>query len=296
MSFAIGLRFYRIAFRKKTGRSLEGAAPEDTFDFFEEFFASKANPTVETSEPRTWFIEVQNTEVQRVVHGYINYGTHGFESRFKDVRTRKEKYRRKSTDLEEIPLYFQLWAPEETSFALMAFQSFQGRSCVMFVRAAMISDFEKRFPDYTLIFSAIMPAASFLDSAPVKTITFHKPMALSDRADRYLLGKRVDEIDYEVVLRARKRGSALSTYKDLRDRFKGNSGFVTFEGQQFESVKADIKMGGKRRTVGIYGSGYDAGLIDVSDQVQRSPSGHPTFESITTEVNSLMDEFFNGMN
>ncbi len=56
----------------------------------------------------------------------INYGTHGFESRLKDVKTRREKYKRESTDLEEIPLYFQIWSPSSSQYAIIAFQSFQG--------------------------------------------------------------------------------------------------------------------------------------------------------------------------
>ncbi|WP_063980588.1 hypothetical protein [Bradyrhizobium sp.] len=299
MSFAIGLRFYRIGVRRKADKTQmkvgPGAVPCDLFEFFEHFLKKKTVPTVETSEPRTWFFEEKASNFERMVHGYINYGTHGFESKFKDVKTRKEKYLRKATDLEEIPLYFQLWSPDDTKFALMAFQSFQGRSCVTFVRTSLISEFEKGYPEYSLSFAAVTPAASFLDASPVKTVTFLKPKALKDRADKYLLGAPVDEVEYELTLKAKKRGSSLSTFRDLRKRFVDQKGYVTFEGQQFESVKADIKVGGKRRTVGVYGSGYDAGLIDVSDQVKRSPSGHPTFESIATEVDDLMEEFYDGI-
>ncbi|MDB5616212.1 hypothetical protein [Tardiphaga sp.] len=299
MSFAIGLRFYRVGVRRKADKTFMvvgvGATPCDLLEFAESFVTAKATPTVETSESRTWFFETHESNGDRVLHGYINYGTHGFESKFKDVKTRKEKYNRKATDLEEIPLYFQIWAPDETKYALMAFQSFQGRSCVTFVRTAMTADFEKQYPEYTLTFAAVAPAASMLDMAPVKTVTFLKPRALKDKADKYLLGRPIDEVEYEVTLRARRRGSSISTYKELRTRFDDQKGFVTFEGQQFEGVKADVKIGSKRRTVGVYGSGYDAGLIDVSDDVNRAPSGHPTFESICAEVDGLMDEFYAGM-
>lgn len=137
-----------------------------------------------------------------MLHGYINYGTHGFESKFKDVKTRKEKYSRKATDLEEIPLYFQLWAPDDSKLALIAFQSFQGRSCVTFVRIAMMADFEKQHPEYALTFAVVAPAAAMLANAPVRTVTFVKPMVSKDKADRYLLGRSVDEVEYEVTLRA----------------------------------------------------------------------------------------------
>lgn len=300
MPFAIGLRFYRIRIRKKGEKEPmkvgPGAEPCDLFDFASGFVARKREPTVEIDDQRTWFFEPRATNSIRVVHGYINYGTHGFESKFKDVKTRKEQYKRKATDLEEIPLYFQIWVPSDSDFALMAFQSFQGRSCVSWVRSSMIKDFEDQYPGYGMTFRVVASTSSFLDPAPVKTVTFLKPRTTQDKADRYFLGRHIDEIDYEVTLRARKRGSALSTYKELRDRFSSvDGGFVEFEGQEFESIKADVAMGRKRRTVGVFGSGYEAGLFDISEQVQRYPSGHPVFESIESEVDGLMEDFYGGV-
>lgn len=271
-----------------------GEEPCDLIDFASDFAVRKKEPTVETSEQRTWFFEPVVTNSIRTVHGYINYGTHGFESKFKDVTTRKQKYLRKASDLEEIPLYFQIWVPSNSEFTLMAFQSFQGRSCVSFVRSAMIKEFEERHPGYAMTFRVVASTASFLDTAPVKAVTFFKPRTVKDKADRYLLGRPADDVEYEVTVRARKRGSALSTYKELRDRFPSD-GVVEFDGHEFDGVKADVKMGRKRRTVGIYGSGLDAGLIDVSEDVKRQPSGHPVFESIENEVDSIMEDFYKGM-
>lgn len=54
-------------------------------------------------------------------------------------------------------------------------------------------------------------------------------------------------------------------------------------------------MGSKRRTVGLFGSGIDAGFIDVSDNVRRDKSGHPSFAGITAEVDELMEELYGGL-
>ncbi|MDR6664281.1 hypothetical protein [Rhizobium sp. 1399] len=296
MSFTIGLRFYRISIRKKGEKTpLEmgaGCTPCDFLDYVSDFVARRIEPTVEVATQRTWFFEPIATPSIRVVHGYINYGTHGFESKFKDVRTRKQKYKREATDLEEIPLYFQMWAPSASKYALMAFQSFQGRSCINYVRSAMIADFANRYPDFQLSFIIVAPSSSFLADAPVKSVTFMKPRVGSDRFDR-VLGKQMDEVDYEVTVRAKRRGGMISSYKDLGKLVgPGDNGFVFFDGHSYEGVKADVKIGGKRRVVGVYGSGMDAGLIDVSENVKRDGSGHPTLHSIQTEVDSLMEDFY----
>ena len=178
----------------------------------------------------------------------------------------------------------------------MAFQSFQGRSCVTFVQAAMLKDFGELYPDYSISFSVLAPGDSLMDAVPVKSVTFMRPRMANDRADQYWLGKRFDELRYEITVRAQKRGGILTSYKDLKKILPaGQEGFVEFDGQDFEEVKADVIFGRKRRMVGVFGSGQDAGLIDVSDCVTRDASGHPTFDSIASEANKLMEEFYSGI-
>ncbi|MDW9598135.1 hypothetical protein GOA86_07015 [Sinorhizobium meliloti] len=300
MSFAIGLRFYRIAVRKKGQKEPldigPGSDPCDLLDYIEDFVARKTEPTDEGDAFRTWFFEPRDTNSIRTVHGYISYGTHGFESKFKDVKTKKPKYQRQSTDLEEIPLYFQFWVPSDAKYALVSFQSFQGRSCVSFVQGAITSDFQKRYPDYLLTFRVLAPSNAVSDVAPVKAVTFLKPKEFSDRADRSWLGKKIEELSYEVTVRARKRGAMIGTFKELEKLLPANgSGFVEFDGAAYESVRADVKIGKKRRVIGVFGSGGDAGLIDITENVKKDKSGHPTFESLTAEVDSLMETFFDGI-
>lgn len=296
MPFAIGLRFYKIEIRHKAGKEPldvgPGGQPCDLFDFFEHFVEQKSDPTEEQSEPRSWFFEKIQTNSIRTIHGYINYGTHGFESKLKDVKTKKEKYSRLSTDLEEIPLYFQIWVPSGSTSAFVCFQSFQGRSCVSFVRNAAGAYFKKNYPDYMMSFSIIVPASALIDDAPVKAVTFSRRVKSNDKADGHLLGKQVEELDFELSIKSRKRGGFFSTYGELKNSFKvdGDGQFILFEGDHYERVKADVKFGNRRRMIGLFGSGLDAGLIEVSDKVKRSKSGHPIFESIANEVDEWLED------
>jgi len=299
MSLAIGLRFYRLTIRRKGDNKPlpvgPGSTPCDLYEYVGSFVKRRTDPTEETAEPRTWYFEKKAANSIRAVHGYLHYGTHGFESKLKDAKTKKPKYERQSSDLEEIPLYFQIWSPSDAEYGIMAFQSFGGRSCVTFVRTAMMKDFVKAYPGYTLSFKTLVPAQSVIEEAPVKTITFVKPKRSSDRAER-MLGRPVDEVDYQLIVKAKRRGGMLATFKDLRSLLKEDkNGFVEFDGREFEGVTADVKMGRKRRTVGLFGSGIDAGLIDVSENVSRDKSGHPKFSSITDEVDDLMEEMYGNL-
>ncbi|MES0098505.1 hypothetical protein, partial [Mesorhizobium sp. M0019] len=107
---------------------------------------------------------------------------------------------------------------------------------------------------------------------------------------------KIDEIALQVSVRAKGRGSYISRYKDIRSHLTPDAhGLVEFDGHNFESVTAELQLGRKKRTVGIYGPGLDAGLIDVSEDVKRLPSGHPEYNSIAAQVDELMEEFHEGM-
>lgn len=300
MAFTIGVRIYRISVRKKGSTDPLEIGPEgspcDFLEYATDFVNRKVVPTTDVDAQRTWFFEPVKTNSIRTIHGYINYGTHGFESKFKDVETKEEKYQRQATDLEEIPLYFQIWVPSSSKTAFIAFQSFQGRSCIGQVQKSLSADFQKTYPDFFITFKVIAPASAIQDTAAVKSVTFLRPRKFADAADSYFLGKKVDEYHYETTIRAKKRGGMLATYKDLKTAMKPDEGgFVEFEGESYEGVKADVDIGKKRRVVGIYGSGIDAGLIDVTENIKKDKSGHPTLESISAEVDSLMEDFFDGI-
>lgn len=301
MPFAIGLRFYKISLRRRGQKNNlvigPGGEPCDLHDFMEDFVARRGDPTVETTEPRVWFFDRKPTNSPRTIHGYISYGTHGFESKFEDLKTRKEKYSRQSSDLEEIPLYFQIWVPDDSTCAMMAFQSFLGRSCVTFVRNALMKDFQHKFPNYIMLFNVVAPAGSVMDERPVKSLTFSRRRSRTDNADAYLLGKKIDEVEVDVSIRAKRRGSYISTFKEIKTMVDGSSGdqIVSFDGDRYESVTAEVQFGRKRRIVGIFGYGIDAGLIEASDKVKRQKSGHPVFDDIADEVDDIMSEFYSGI-
>ncbi|MGV1869708.1 hypothetical protein [Agrobacterium rosae] len=300
MAFAIGLRFYKITIKKKGDEQLPemgpGGDPCDFIEFVKEFVSQKEEPTDEKEAQRTWYFEPLGTESLRTEHGYISYGTHGFESKIKDRKTRKPKYLRQTDDLEEVPLYFQFWCPSDATCAFAAFQSFQGRSCVSFVQKSMCDVFKSKFPEYSLRFTVLAPASAINDEAPVKALTFTRPKQFSDSADKSWFDKSLDEVDYEITVRAKKRNSILARFKDLKEMLPlDGEGFVEFDGSAYEGVRADVKFGKKRRVIGVFGSGGDAGLIDVTDTVETDGNGHPSLQSLVQETDTLMETFYAGV-
>jgi len=301
MSFSIGLRFYKITIRRKRdeqplpiGPSCE---PVDLYDFLSDFISRKQAPTEEVEELRTWYFEPKPTPSIRTLHGYLHYGTHGFESKLKDNKTKKEKYKRLSTDVEEVPLYYQFWVPSGSDFAIFGFQSFAGRSCINFVRSSITKSFSYQFENHLIAFKAIIPANAGLGDAPVKSIVLRRSSNRADKSDTYRLGRHATNVEIDLTVRARGRNSFLGTYKELKGFLSGEEGsqVVEFDGEEYTSARADVKFGGRRRIVGVFGSGVDAGVIEASDKVKRGPDGHPVFDSIASEVDQLMEDFYAGI-
>ncbi|MCJ8518997.1 hypothetical protein ABID21_001903 [Pseudorhizobium tarimense] len=300
MPFAIGLRFYRIHVHKNNDRTpIKFAAGEegDPYKFLSDFVSARTSPTEEVQ--RSWFFTPKPSAL-RTIHGVVNYGTHGFESKLIDVKTKKHNYQRKATDLEEIPLYFQFWLPEGERYGFAAFQSFQGRSCINFITKAADEAYAKAFKGHRLAFHKLLAGDlrdGGLGSAPVKELRLLKRDVPKDKADKYLNGTSLDEVEYEVTLRAKRRRS-LGIFNDFkRMAGKGQKPAVfTMDGVDFDEVKANVEFAGRRRMVGIFGSGTDAGVIEVSDKVARGSDGHPVFQSIADEVDELMETFFDAVN
>ena len=303
MGFAIGLRIYAISILRKSDAKpmrISAKTGADNFNlhsYFSDYVANKTAFVDREDIQRSWFLEAYGRTTSNPISGYIRYGTYGFESKLIDTKTKKENYKRKATDLEEIPLYFQLWAPEGSAQGFAVMQSFQARSCITLVFNDIIEDFSRKFPNYEMRIKKTMPddyRGTALSSAPVKKITYTTKNIPEDKADRYLKGAKPDTAKIEISIKARRNKNlgALSDYLMGTSTSEQSTTAIVYDGIEFEEAKADIELAGRRRTVGIIGYNSDAGTIEVSDAVKFGQNGHPIFESIDKEACTIVQALF----
>ncbi|MBY3504007.1 MULTISPECIES: hypothetical protein [Rhizobium/Agrobacterium group] len=297
MAFSIGLRVYQVTvYREKDKAPLkltEDGSATDLFSFLLDFVGKRGVASDREDLQRSWFMEQRGTPSSESIQGYVNYGTYGFESNLVDRKTKKNNYRRKPGDLEEIPLYFKFWMPKGESFGLAAFQSFQARSCVQLVVGSASEMFSTKYKGYRLWFRKLMPEdvkSSALYSAPVKQFTFVKKTLPQTKEDRYLFDVDPDEVEFEVSIKA-KRKRSLGTFLSFKEKAGQSSSLLKYDGIQFDEAKAEITVGKKRRTVGVLGYNSDAGVIELSDSVQLGSDGHPNYESIRLETDAIFKDF-----
>lgn len=299
MASAIGLRGYLITAHKKGDRSLlpfnskelNTAPPK----FFTDFVAGHTAAIQHAEKERSWYFEEREEDGEGNSKGYTHYGTFGFESNFVDSKTKKKNYRRKVDDTEEIPLFYEFWRPEKRNFCFAAFQSFQGRSCIGLVMDQAKEEFAAINPGCVLKYQKLLPSEGSIlySKAPVRRLRLIKRNAPHDVTDRYL-GRRVPEkVNFEVRV-STNRNKILGSFGEVTGALrKSDSGLVLHDGIEFSEVYADVKIGGKYRPVGVFGSDTNAGVIDITEDIKRGTDGHPTYKSLSEQCDKILLDFFN---
>lgn len=302
MASAIGLRGYLITAHKKGDRALLPFNSKDLNiappQFFTNFVAGHAAVVQNAEKERSWYFEVRENDGVGNSKGYTHYGTFGFESNFVDSKTKAKNYRRKIDDIEEIPLFYELWQPEKKNFCFAAFQSFQGRSCIGLVMDQAQEEFAALNPGYVLKYQKLLPSegSSLYGTAPVKRLRLIKRNAPQDLTDRYLGKKVPDKVNFEVRL-STNRNKVLGSFGEITSALKkSDAGLVLHEGIEFTEAYADVKIGGKYRPVGVFGSDSNAGVIDITEDIARGSDGHPTYDSLTEQCDKILLDFFNVLN
>lgn len=298
MPAAIGLRVYKAAvFKRGTKEKVPVPSSELSHGreaFLSSFAQSHGEANDDAANERSWHFIEEESPLGYNSKGHIKYGTYGFESQFIDNLTRAEKFSRSRTDVEIIPLYYEIWTPSEADYSLLVFQSFQGRSCVTLVLQAMQKKFEQYNSGYALRFSKLMPAgiaSTRYADAPVKKLTLIKRRVPADAIQSYS-GPPNKPLDFEYAFRARRNGY-LGSLHDITDSIEKNAdGVIIFDGIEFDDAVADIQIGRKRMPVGVFGANGDTGAIDITSEVTFGIDGHPTYESLSAVSDGVIQTFY----
>lgn len=213
------------------------------------------------------------------IYGVIRYGSTGVASDIVDAETDCVRLRREKVDVEVIPLYFCFYTPSGEDTWYLATQSFGGRSCsTSFNRA--FRDFASDRTENSIMVQKVMPMDEMdLARNPVQKLTLIRrhvpPEGFQDQ-----FGNLSKELMMSLSIKINGRGS-LGRLEDIRDRIADRSDVaLVHEGIEFEEVQATVRVGSTYRKVGIIGASNNAGVVDVSDLVERDDDDFPEFESI----------------
>lgn len=298
MSSSISLRVYLITLQRRGDRTrlpfneLPGTDPIPAL--INRFVATFSSITEDHDKERSWHFEESAPGTHGSSKGVIHYGTFGFESNLVDTRTRKRKYKRRTTDSEVIPLFYEFWRPSKASHIFVVFQSFQGKSCVNLVLSKLQEFFQESYEDYRFVFKKLIPNDSsdnVYRNNKVQKLTLIKNSISTDLADQLTGARPSEPVKLEISLIAKRKGT-VGIFKTITQGIKSSgTSIITHDGIDFDEANAMVRVGSKTRAVGIFGGTSEAGVIDLSDTVKRGPNGHPDFASICEESDDILKDF-----
>ncbi len=298
MASAISLYIYRIKIFEVNGRRQldfdDSRLNETMFDFLKNFVSKYEVIKEDHERQRTWFFDPPKAINDAEIHGYIRYGTFGFESELFDTKSKKKQYDRKATDFEQIELYYQFWLPDGENYGLIAFQTFSGRSCISYVREALNDYFKSTNAGLALRSDKIAPQnvarASFAD-AVVKQVRMIKRSSSNDLANLHGASKRPSEVEIEVKVTA--RNGSFGKFGALDPKLlRANAGVFSIGSGPFEKATAAVELNGKLRHIGVFGDSGNVGAFDVTEDVTFGSNGHPTFDSIDQIADDILSDVY----
>ncbi|MCO4090939.1 MAG: hypothetical protein HEQ34_03175 [Sphingorhabdus sp.] len=303
MTHAVGIRTYQIFITRKKIHDfvqLDDSELKTSFgEFVEKFILDRSVSTNHQEHEKSWGIIEKKQGTGGNSRGLISYGRYGYAASLRDANTGVENYKRKRSDAETLNLYYQFWLPDDEKFALAAFSSFSGRSCISLIFEQMKSAFESVNPDFLLKFHRLMPSGTsekLYAGKPVKSLTLVTRRPPRDLADALFRG-RTQKVGQMTLKISSSRNGNLGILSDLIDGLPSDSSnVILYEGIEFEQATASIKIGDEVRPVGVFGAHSDVGVIDVTESVIKDEEGVPTFESLEAEANKILKVIYETLN
>ena len=295
MTHAVGLRTYQLfisrerelGFVDPRDENLAMPLPELLIDFVQQHAASS---NLDEHE-KTWAISQINGDSNGNTVGQIAYGRYGYAATLKNIRTGKVTHRRGRNESEELHLYYRIWLPEQERFALAAFESFSGKSCITLFVDALKEFFTKRNPGFSLRVRRLMPtgaSASVYAGRAVKNLTLVSRKPPNDIADQLFAGKAQSTKRMSVTVHSA-RNSALGTFSDLISGLpQDSSGVIVYDGVEFDQAIAHVRIGRELKPVGVFGANSDVGVIDITESVGKDADGLPIFNDVDREALKVM--------
>lgn len=302
MTHAVGLRTYQIFIVR--GREAKYVRPDDEGlstslpDVISQFVSKFAKANTVDAQEKTWGMNEISSDKPGNSVGTVAYGRYGYAATLKDISTGEETYRRSRNESEELNLYYRFWLPDGEKFALAAFESFSGKSCISLIFDALKDFFESLNSGFGLRIRRLMPAGAserIYAGRPVKNLTLISRKPPSDIADQLFAGKAKSTRRMSITMHSARNG-VLGTFEDLMAGLPHDgSGVIVHDGIEFDQATAHVKIGDETKPVGVFGASSEVGVIDITESVNKDGDGLPIFASIDSEAIKVLQAIYETM-
>lgn len=228
------------------------------------------------------------------VYGMIESGEFGQAQDFVEVQTKKVTYYKKKTEAGLTPFFIRLAPTKNPQSAVLICQKVKNYGVKSELNEALGSALIKCDKDWVLRVEKIVPSQlinRYLNDGEVKNIrliSHEKPSDIAEELSQLADDEKTSVV--EMVIRA-KRGKNFG--QELLGFIKDDkplTGLLTLPQMQCDEIKADVEIGGKRKTLNLTNMRKIGAMIDITDQVALDAKGHPTLVSLLDISGDLIED------
>lgn len=234
-------------------------------------------------------LEVKKVKHQkRQIEGLLEGGHYGSESEIRNLdKWKNVAYRKRIRDVDMNPFYFLFDLPEGKELGFLILQSTGAEGVQTLLEGMLHEEFVKEFPNDRIRYHRIVPDAlrKELEKAPVSEIRLLRHSMPKDLAIAIgPKGSKQASGTMTLLMKFHEDGAiAPEAARAFFGKGRGTEKVLELEGLEFpyDSVKIKVKFNGKEHTMDLANPDRLRASFDVTDEIQRSRTGQPTFESLS---------------
>jgi hypothetical protein len=233
------------------------------------------------------------------ISAFLERGEYGITSDLLDVRKKIVRYQRSVDDAEMMPFYFLAAIPADGNRGVVAFQIESNSS----IRAQFKIGFEdylrQKCGDCDLELEKLVPdqmVQEYVRNERVAKLRFLKIKVPSDISEVFRGANLEEDATIELQVKA-KPGSDLRLAKRINSILSGRrevSEFVQIRGFDYDAVKVEFNVHGKRRTIDLSNRNNFRADYDISDRAVII-DGHPTFASVDPIAREIVRDIMDSL-
>jgi hypothetical protein len=234
---------------------------------------------------------------KRHIEGLVQIGQYGSESEIRNLDHWTEvAYKKLVRDVDLQPFYFLFDIPEGKNLGLLLVQRTGVEGVQAVLDEALHESFVGDYPDHRLKMAQLVPDKLLrqLQSEDTKLTEIKFIRHDIARDITTVLGPAGTEQTagtMELIVRP-KQPVIARAFRQFVDRNRGTGSILELEETrfQYDNVKIKVEIDGKERTMDLADPKKIRATFDITADVKFSPTGHPTFKSISDVAMELLED------
>jgi hypothetical protein len=239
---------------------------------------------------------------QRTLRGILEGGEYGYATTIRDVTARKKVLDKKRDHADMFRFYFLLSLPKQRTKGILLIQKIGALGVVTPLKIALQDALAAKCPGYNVHIRQLSTQGifdRFLDKGDLRKIRFIRFKVPKAIEDAYAGGHGEIHGITELVIKI--SGIAGMPFGKAIRKFqegKGKLGDIIELGDDHfdaDTIKMELSVGGKRRTLSVQDPRNMRAQLDISGQVTIGADGNPDFDSIDKIASEWLSELEVGM-